>query len=209
MENNNELNPWLSIWIRPRETMQSLLQKDPDDLVILLASFAGFSEILISASRNNLGDYMPVPVIFSLAIILGPVIGIPGLFFGGVLFRWTGQWLGGQGTFPGIRAAIAWSFVPIICYSVLWIPKLIFLGDVLFISRVVVWGSKVHFIIVGLNILRIIIVLWSITIFLKCLSEVQKFSIWKAIGNTILSIGIFMITIIFIAAVIDVSAASI
>jgi len=209
MENNDELNPWLSIWIRPRATMRLLLQKDPDEFVILLVCFAGFSEILINASKFSLGDHVPVPVIFSLAIIMGPVIGILGLFLGALLFRWTGQWLDGEGTYPGIRAAIAWSCVPIICYSVLWIPKFILLGDVLFVSRVVIWGSKAHIIAVGFNVLRIIIVIWSLIIFLKCLSEVQKFSVWKAIGNTILSITVLVIIVFFIRAVIDVSASSI
>jgi hypothetical protein len=56
-----------------------VLIKDPDDLVKFLASFPGFSEVLVNASRLNLGDYVSIPLIFALAIIIGPIPGIVGL----------------------------------------------------------------------------------------------------------------------------------
>lgn len=174
-------------------------------MVILLVSFAGFSQILASAGRFNLGDYVSIPAIFALAVILGPVIGFAGLLIAVFLLRWTGTWLKGQASYAMLRAAIAWSFVPIICYSVLWIPQYLLLGDVLFESRAVLYGSKAHLLIVGLNVLRLMIVIWAIVIFLGCLGEVQKFAVWKAIVNCILSAMIFSVALLFIAAVIGVT----
>ena len=201
----NELNPWLSIWIHPRKTMRWIQQNDPDDLVIVLACFAGFSEIMVSASRLNLGDHIAIPVIFAAAVVLGPIMGIIGLIILSVLLWWTGSLMGGASRLNMVRAVLAWSFLPIICYSILWIPQYILLGDVLFESRVVIFGSKGHLLIVGFNILRLMIVLWSLVIFLNCLSEVQKFGLWKALVNTLLSVTILMVVVLFIAAVIDVT----
>ena len=174
-------------------------------MIILLACFAGFSEILVSASRFNLGDHISIPLIFVFAVLLGPVIGVTGLLVAALLLRWTGTWLGGKTTYSMVRAAIAWSFVPVICYSVLWIPQYLLLGSVLFESRVVLYGSKAHLIIVGFNVFRLIIVIWSVVIFLNCLSEVQKLPVWKTIVNCILSATIFIIAALFIAAVIGVT----
>ena len=205
-ENNDaDIKPWLSIWVSPRKTIRWIRQKDPDDMVILLASFAGFSEILVSASRLNLGDHLAIPVIFAMAVVLGPFMGIAGLILISVLLWWTGSWLGGESRLNMIRAALAWSFFPIICYSILWIPKYLLLGDVLFESRVVIFGSKGHLLIVGFNVLRLMIVIWSIVIFLNCLGEVQKFGIWKALTNSILAAGILILVVLFIAAVIGVT----
>jgi len=205
-ENNDaDIKPWLSIWVSPRKTIRWIRQKDPDDMVILLASFAGFSEILVSASRLNLGDHLAIPVIFAMAVVLGPFMGIAGLILISVLLWWTGSWLGGESRLNMIRAALAWSFFPIICYSILWIPKYLLLGDVLFESRVVIFGSKGHLLIVGFNVLRLMIVIWSIVIFLNCLGEVQKFGIWKALTNSILATGILILVVLFIAAVIGVT----
>ncbi len=200
-----ELNPWLSIWIYPRKTMRWIQQRDPDDLVIILACFAGFSEILVSASRLNLGDQIAIPVIFAMAVVLGPFMGLAGLIMISVLLWWTGSWLEGESRLNMIRAALAWSCLPIICYSVLWIPQYILLGDVLFESRVVIFGSKGHLLIVGFNVLRLMIVIWSIVIFLNCLSEVQKFGFWKALVNSILSVSILILAVLFLAAVIGVT----
>ena len=185
--------------------MRWIEQRDPDDMVILLVSFAGFSQILASASRFNLGDYISIPAIFALAVVVGPVIGFAGLLVAAFLLRWTGTWLEGKASYAMLRAAIAWSFVPIICYSVLWIPQYLLLGDVLFESRVVLYGSKAHLLIVGLNVLRLIIVIWAVVIFLSCLGEVQRFAVWKAMVNCLLSITIFLIAVLFIAAVIGVT----
>lgn len=180
-------------------------QKDPDDTVILLASLAGFSEILINASRLNLGDQIAIPVIFAMAVVLGPFIGIAGLILISVLLWWTGSWLGGETRLNMIRAALAWSCLPIICYSILWIPKYLLLGDVLFESRVVILGSRGHLLIVGFNVLRLMIVIWSIVIFLNCLSEVQKFGMLKAITNSFLAASTLVLAVLFLAAVIGVT----
>jgi hypothetical protein len=203
--NHTRINPWLSIWISPGKTMRWIEQRDPDDMVIILASLAGFSEILVNASRFNLGDQISIPVIFAIAVVFGPFLGIAGLILISVLFWWTGSWLGGVSGLSMIRAALAWSCLPLICYSILWIPKYILLGDVLFESRVVIFGSKGHLLIVGFNVLRLIIVIWSIVIFLNCLAEVQKFGMWKAVVNTALSMFILILAVIFIAAVISVT----
>jgi len=184
--------------------MRWIQQNDPDDMVIILACFAGFSEILVSASRLNLGDQVAIPVIFAAAVVLGPIMGIAGLIIMSILLWRTGSWLGGESRLNMVRAVLAWSFLPIICYSVLWIPQYILLGDVLFESRVVIFGSKGHMLIVGFNVLRLMIVTWSIVIFLNCLSEVQKFGLWKALVNIVLSVSILMLVVLFIAAVISV-----
>lgn len=198
-------SPWFSIWLQPRQTMRWLEQRDPDEMIVLLICFAGFSEFMVSASRFNLGDHIAIPLIFAFAVLVGPVLGVVGLLIATFLLHWTGFWLDGKANYNMLRAAIAWSFVPIICYSILWIPQYLILGDVLFQSRAVIYGSKAHLLIVSLNVLRLMIVTWSIVIFLNCLCEVQKFSVWRAIGNCILSAVIFWIVVLFIAAVIGVT----
>jgi hypothetical protein len=200
-----ELNPWLSIWLHPRKTMRWIRQHDPDDQVILLTSLAGFSEILVSASRFSLGDHLDIPVIFAMAVFLGPVSGITGLIAGSLLLWWTGTWLGGKAQPNLIRAAIAWSFVPVICYSILWIPQYIFLQDVLFKSKVVVYGSSIHLLSAGFNSLRLIIGLWSLAIFINGLSEAQGYSTGRAVINTGMSFIIVLTVVWFIASVIGVT----
>lgn len=115
MENNDQvLNPWVSIWTTPRATIQHIVDTDPERWVMVLAAISGFAQVLDRASMRNLGDKMEWPAILLVAAIAGPITGIISLSLGGALIRWSGSWIGGNASSQNIRAAIAWSSVPII-----------------------------------------------------------------------------------------------
>ena len=57
-EEPQSLNPWFSIWLQPRATMQQILDTDPARLVLMLAIIAGFFEALDQAVIQDLGDRM-------------------------------------------------------------------------------------------------------------------------------------------------------
>ena len=67
MQNNDQLNPWFSMWNRPRDTIQKIVDSDdPENMVLLLAAVGGVSSSLNSSSSNFVGDQ------FSLMSILLP-----------------------------------------------------------------------------------------------------------------------------------------
>jgi hypothetical protein len=191
MENNNRdhLNPWITMWIKPRATIQQIVDTNPERKVHLLAAAAGFSQYLDRASEKGMGDIWEWPMIFMIAMIVGPIGGMIFLYIGGALIRWTGNWVGGQASSQDIRAAIAWSSVPIIWALILWIPELVLFGQDLFTTE----GPRIDadpslvFILFGFGAIHIIVAIWSIVVFLKCLGQVQGFSAWKALGNAILT----------------------
>lgn len=92
------MNPWLSIWLRPRATMRSILDTDPERLVILLACVGGVAEALGRASMRNVGDRLPLWTLLLTCGAVGPVGGLISLYLGSLLLRWTGGWIGGRGT---------------------------------------------------------------------------------------------------------------
>lgn len=183
------LNPWISMWTRPRATMQQIIEENPERLVLLLAAIGGFSEALDRASTENLGDKMALPVIFAMAAVAGPILGIAGLYIGGALLRWTGEWIGGKGTSTTIRAAWAWSNVLLIWSLLLWIPALGFFGNEFFTAEIpgIEGDPLMLFILLGIGAVEVVIRLWTFVVYLKCLGQVQGFSAWKALGNTLLA----------------------
>ena len=115
MENNEQkLNPWVSMWTKPRATIQQIVDSNPGRLVLILAAISGFSRALDRASIGNFGDRWEWPEIFLLSAITGLIVGIISLYVGSALIRWTGTRLGGNASWQNIRAAWAWSSVPII-----------------------------------------------------------------------------------------------
>ncbi len=183
------LNPWLSIWTRPRDTIEAIVSSDPRRLVLLLAALGGFANALDRASLRDLGDKYDLPVIFGLSAIGGPIGGIVALYVGGALIRWTGTWIGGRASTENIRAAIAWSNVPLIWALLLWIPEALLLGDGLFKSEApaLAENSALALGYLGLVAVQFVIGIWTIVVFLKCLGQVQGFSAWKALGNSLLA----------------------
>jgi hypothetical protein len=136
-----------------------------------------------------MGDTLDLVMIFGIVAIVGPIGGIIGLYIGAALLRWVGMWIGGTASSMDIRAAMAWSNVPIIWALLLWIPKLFFFGSELFTSETprLDASESLTYSFFVFGVIEVVVTIWALIIFLKCLGEVQGFSAWKAIGNTLLA----------------------
>lgn len=205
IDNELTLNPWISIWTKPRETIQQIVSSNPTRMVLLLAAISGFSSALDRASIRSLGDRLDMPMIFAIAAVAGPIGGILALYLGGALLRWTGAWIGGNGSAQNIRAAMAWSGVPLIWALLIWIPQLALVGEELFTSATprLDADESLLFSYLGLSLIEIIIAVWALVVFLKCVGQVQGFSAWKALGNALLSALVIAVPIMAIALLVS------
>jgi len=189
-------NPWFSIWTQPRATIREILDTDPRRHVLWLAMLGGFLSALGQASIKNWGDRLPLATILLLCAVGGGIIGGPlGLYLGGFLSRWTGRWIGGQATSEQLRAAIAWSYVPVIWVGILWIPELALFGQEMFTSVTprMEANPSLAFVMIGFGVLEIVVGIWTVMVALKCLGEAQRFSAWKALGNVLLALTVIVI----------------
>ena len=200
-DGDRNLNPWFSIWTKPRQTIQQIVDSNPDRLVLLLAAIAGISGSLDQLAARHSGDRYDLPIIFAMAAIAGPISGIIGLYIGGAVLRWTGTWIGGEALSKNIRAAMAWSSVPIIWLSLLWIPEVALFGDELFKSETPLIDSSetLLFSFIGFGLVEVVVATWGFVVFLKCLGQVQRFSAWKALGNSLISALVIVIPLVVIA----------
>lgn len=198
------LNPWFSMWTKPRTTMQQIIEHDPQRFILPLVMLAGVQQVLDRASFKSLGDKFDWPTIVMIALVAGPVAGIIGLYLFSLVLHWTGKWLGGQASLEHIRAAYAWSSIPVIWMLLQWPPAILVFGQDLFTEEMPLvessMGLSVAMMIYGL--IMLIVGIWGFIILLKCLGQVQQFSAWKALGNMLVSILIFVIPVIFLAVLI-------
>ena len=176
---------WKSIWTRPRETIREVVAENPNQSIWILATISGLSSLF-----NFLGEAVVIigliPLVISL--LLTPLIGMFLFSVWSGLMLLTGRLLKGQGSFHTIRAAQGWASVPLLVnigLSIVW--SLIFLmmlrGSFYFSPWV---GEVFHYI-------KLVFAIWGLVLYVKALSEVQKFSVLKAIGNLLLSILLFCI----------------
>ncbi len=186
-----QVSPWLSIWYRPRATMQRIIETNPKHWIPSLICLGGISTFLERASMQHAGDKYGLTTILFGAMLFGPLSG--GLIWhvGSRLLLWTGQWLGGKGKLKHIRSAIAWSYVPTImllfCSTC---PQIALFGREMFRENTPridssLFLSSCYYGFFGLGA---VVGAWGFVIWLKCLGQAQGFSVWRSLGNIALSV---------------------
>jgi len=183
------LNPWFTMWLHPRATTRQILDTDPARLVIVLAMFGGVLNALDRASLKSLGDDLPVPMIFALAIPVGMIGGLIALYLGGALIRWTGSRLGGQASAVQVRAALAWGHVPVYWAGLLWLPYLGFFGDEIFMSEMPSVEARpwLLLVLVNLAVLEMGLGIWGLVTLVLAVAEAHRFSGWRSLGSIVLA----------------------
>lgn len=175
-----EKSPWLTIWTNPRPTIRAIVDTNPKRSFYWLASLYALQSILFFANYMSLGLTYHLAIILILAVVLSPLIGAIWLYIYGWLFYITGRWLGGVAPSSHVRAAFAWSKVPLFINLAMWFILLLFSAENVFIQYSA--GPSLLFI----NFITLISGIWSLIILIQSLREVQEFSVGKAIGNVLL-----------------------
>ena len=197
--NKQTLNPWVSMWLKPKATIQQIVDTNPERSVLVLVAIIGVSEALNNAIRRNMGDTRGLPMIFLIAATLGPVVGVIGLYLSSWLVSVSGHWIGGQASSRSIRAAIAWSNVPMIWAAALWIPELALYSQVLFTTEATFSSNSLAYFFLGCRAIELTAVMWTFVLLGKCIGHLQGFSFLKTFLNVFLSgfLGVLVITLPF------------
>jgi len=182
-------NPWLSIWTEPRATIARIIQVNPNRGLWWLAAIYGFSSLLNSFQSVSFGHRIGLLQIFILALVLSPIWGYLGFSIWSYFVLIAGKLFGGKGSFKEIRAAYAWSCVPLLFNACLWIVLALCFGNALFMSMPdadPLTQTQVTILVIVL-LVRLVTAIWAIVIYVNTLSEVQKFSVLKTIGTIFVS----------------------
>jgi hypothetical protein len=173
------------MWTQPRATIQRIVDDDPYRLVLVLAALSGIVNALSQAGSDNLGDDMGLPAILGIAVVAGTFSGIFSLYIGAALVGWTGRWIGGKASYAEIRCAFAWSSVPFLWASLVWIPRLILFRQELFMTEMPRIEASVGLIALYFAFLLVEVAgaIWAIVCCLMALGQVQGFTAFKALGN--------------------------
>lgn len=204
-----EKNPWIEIWSKPRETIRDIIQHNPSYNIFILSAIYGFPALLSLAQYLLLGKVFTLLPILILSAILAPIWGYIFFSFISFIIYQVGKWIGGIGKYKEVRAVLAWSNLPMIVNVIAWLVIIGIFGILLFQGL----GDKIQlsrweiFLVLFLLLAQLIALIFSIVLFFRMLSEVQAFSIWKAILNTILAL-IFLLVVLIVLAIVVKGACS-
>lgn len=192
-------SPWLSIWTQPRATIARIVSENPNRSLWLLAAIYGFCALMNLFQSMALGNAMGTLGLLILAIIIAPFYGYVSFSIWSWFVSWVGKWFKGHGSFQTVRAAYAWSCVPIILNIPLWLLMVISFGHQLFMNfpdAHLLPSSQVLLLFIIL-IAKVVLAIWSLVIYLNALAEVQKYSVLRAILNVVVA-GIILAVIMFV-----------
>lgn len=184
----SEFRPFQTIWTQPRRTIRQIVAANPRLHVVLLAALAGMGHFLDSASSRSLGDLYPLATIIVAACLLGPLLGVVGLWVISFAFQLAGKPLGGTATWAQLNAAAAWAAVPAVCALPLWAIQILLLGSDMFTAETPRLDAQpLLFIpILATAMAELVLGVWSFVILCHTLAEVQGFrSAWRGLGNIV------------------------
>jgi hypothetical protein len=188
-------NPWFSILKEPKKTIRRIVDFNPNHRLLILSIIYGFCVLLGFAQQLKLGEKMSLISIIASAIIFSPIIGYIFFSFSSWLIYYTGKLIKGAASFKQIRAAIAWSNVPVVVNLLGWIVLILIFKKMIFedFSKEILSSAKLS-VFFAVVFVQMIASVWGIVIYVNALSEVQGFSILYAILNILFGIvAVFLI----------------
>jgi len=199
---NKSISPWLTIWYSPRKTIRHIVDTNPQNQVFLLSALIGISWTLDQLSSRNAGDKLSFFYVLSAALIGGSIVGVALVYLMGALLHWTGKKFGGKAPVEHLRAAYAWSWIPNIWMLPVWLIELAIFGSEMFKSTTTKLEAKplLAIILLGFTFANVLTGLLSSFFIISCVSEVQAFSNWRALGSIIASLLILLVPLFCILA---------
>ena len=194
MKEKLTLNPWLKMWIAPRQTVKAIVQYNPKHRFYVLCAIYGFAALLHFAQNISLGEVFSWGWILLESAILATVAGFVCISLWSAILYWIGKWIGGTAPYAHIRAAIAWTNVTAIVSGLAWLGLAANFGTCLFFSDF----PEMNFLGLDLAVVstlffvQSVMAVWSFVLTIKSLSEVQGFSSWKALLNIVLPFLLLM-----------------
>jgi len=196
----DSITPFFTIWTAPRATIRRIVDSDPTRNVIALAAIGPAIGALAGqwskalGGNANLSASWPIWVPFSVAI--EAALGVLGLYIFGAIFKWSGSLLGGVASRVEVRAALAWSQVPAItAETVLLIAVLM---GVPMPHATTGMLPQIDPAFYKVMVVEAVLGIWGFVVSLKCISEVHRFSAWRALGAILIPPLIVLVAIGFI-----------
>jgi len=183
-------SPLISVWLRPRQTIERIVAERPRHLVLPLAALGGAAGaatalVTLGIGRDLVGWRALLACIFG-----GTFLGIFNLYIFAVVAGWVGRMIGGRASMTAVRAAYAWSTPPAVLGFVIVLAVL---------GGLHVFGdggiTAPPSLSPMLRFVQGIFGLWSVVVTLLMLARVEGFGFWRTIliysvGSLLLPAGL-------------------
>lgn len=211
------LNPWVSMWTKPRQTVRQQLDTDPAKHVLLLGVLIGvFGQFGNNAIARSPDFSLRVATLAGLMVV-GALFGILWIYFGGWLTSVAGRMLGGLGRALECRTALAWSIIPglwmtplnlLICLYYLSVGP----AAIIPVDRNPNLWAQFEILppwMLGIMAIGMLVALWQMVILSKAIGEAHQFSSLRGFGTLLLTLLVVFAFFIAVAILVGILVAMI
>ncbi len=195
------MNPFLTIWTKPNETVRYVIQEKNLVFGILVTAIASLSSSVFLFADTGLMDNFSLPVILLLSVLISVIFSIPFYFINGAAYLLIGKMLGGVGRYRKVCLAVSNGSLPSLAMLPVSILAVVLYGKDLYKEPADMFAitnmSPGFYLFYSLVMLGVSI--YGIVILSKAIGAVHQFSALRGFGATLIYMGIiFIISIILI-----------
>lgn len=192
------MNPFLSIWSKPEQTLQDMIEQRSLGYGILVTVIVSIGTSVFSFADTGLLSGFSLPTILFISLFIAITMSVFFYFFNAGVYLFIGKILGGKGQWKQMCLAVASGSLPMIGMLPISIIAVLIYGKDLFIEPVgpfavtnMSFGFYVFYLIVmmGLSI-------YGIVILSKAIGYAHQFSALRGFGTIMIYAGIVFVIVI-------------
>jgi signal peptidase I len=165
-------SPWLSIWLRPGDTIERVLAARPTypHPYLLLLAVGGIAQTVLSLLIRAKIPVAALDWRFAAAgVVIALVIGVASLYLNALCLSWSGRIFGGHASPAPMRAVVAWGMAPLCAALVI---DLVLIGGLTGEAD----NPASAAVIGALNVVNLVMPVWAMIATIVMLMRVQAFS---------------------------------
>src|SRR5262245_5080674 len=192
-------SPWLSVWWKPRATIERILATNPTHHVLLLAAIGGVASALTQLIFANFAIELLDWRLIASGTVVAAIFGVVSLYISSVIFAWSGRLLGGRASPTTMRAVLAWGPAPsIIGFAIC----LIVIGGLKLSGSAETAAPAFQNLFTVLPIIALVFALWSLIATMLMFARIQRFGFWRTVGGFALGEVLIILLSVALAMVI-------
>ncbi|MFC3210409.1 YIP1 family protein [Planomicrobium okeanokoites] len=199
-----KLNPLLTIWTQPKETVRQLIEENKIGLSVLLVMIAGIGGVITALQDSGwFLDLSPILLIIGI-LITGLLSGLLNLGISTLLYTGIGKLYGGHGKLRDMAIAIGPMMIPQVFVVPVLVIFALYYGERFFMVPEAFGITSISLgAYLFLTLLTATASIWSIVISSKAIGVVHGFSSWRGFGVLMTLLGIvILVTLIIVVTVI-------
>lgn len=188
------MRPWLSVWLKPGDTIERVLAQKPRYSTWVLAALGGmanFVAVLLGFEWTT--EILDWRVLAGIALI-GGLSGIIGVYLNALCLRWSGSMFGGRAAVTQLRVLVAWAFLPFITGLGITFIVLIWIA-----VRGRTSLQEAGIASAWLEVVFLILLAWSLITGLRMLARVQHFRAGRVVVSSAVAL-LLSVTISYVIA---------